>query len=114
MKTRGRGDGETRRRTLKVEHRSGKTDDIAETRKGRGAEKGRRKIAGKLTGMQARFTSQPAMKMTIFQSSAWAIGVALAAGNLAGAKTQIPNAAQPQLAVSAEGRVWVVYGRMGA
>src|SRR5436189_224639 len=58
-------------------------------------------------------SQQPAMKMTIFQSSAWAIGVALAAGNLS-AKTQIPNAAQPQLAVSAVGNSLVAYASSDA
>src|SRR5688572_8528849 len=36
---------------------------------------------------------------------------AIAASSIAVGKTEIPNAAQPQLTVGADGRVWLVYAQ---
>lgn len=42
------------------------------------------------------------------------IAVALLAPKFSAARTEIPDAAQPQLATAADGRVWLTYGREGA
>ena len=54
------------------------------------------------------------MHRSFFRSLVVAVGLALAGAESSMARTQIPNAVQPQLTASADGRVWLVYGQVGA
>jgi hypothetical protein len=57
--------------------------------------------------------NQSAMKKNRCLFPALAVAAGLVCVQTSRARTEIPNAAQPQLAVAADGRVWLAYGRAG-